>query len=182
MINIDQAVNNIQQGKVIAYPTEAVYGLGCNPFDEQAFNNLLTIKNRPIEKGVILIAANIEQIKHLVKLEDQSWTTTILNSWQQTHQAITWVIPITKLTPSWITGGRKTLAVRITHHKTIIELCNKLQSPLVSTSANLSQQVPAKTSKECLDIFPNIAILEGKTLGLTQPSQIWDALSLTRLR
>lgn len=181
-INLTQSVKEIQSGKVIAYPTEAVYGLGCDPFNQQAFNDLLALKNRPISKGVILVAANIEQIKSLVKIENEVWTEQILASWQNKEQAITWVIPTTNKVPNWLTGGRNTLAVRITHHIQIKKLCNLLNSPIVSTSANLSQQLPIKTAEKCLQTFPNTPILEGKISGLKHTSQIWDAETIKQLR
>ena len=182
IISISQAVDALKIGKTIAYPTEAIYGLGCNPFDKQAVDNLLTIKNRSVAKGLIIVAANIEQIKYLVKLEEQNWSKKIIESWQDKNKAITWIVPTTNKAPNWLTGGRKTLAVRVTYHSVIKELCALLNSPIVSTSANLSKQEPATSQKQCLQMFPNIPILKGETLGLNQPSQIWDARTMQQLR
>ncbi len=188
MINIEQAVEYIQQGEVIAYPTEAVFGLGCDPSNEQAFLKLLAIKQRPIEKGVILIASTVEQVLPWAKLLNENWTDTVLASWQATEQPIkgikpiTWILPAQPNTPKWLTGGRDTIAVRISQHSTVVQLCNALNSAVVSTSANLFQQ-PAITSAEvCQKIFPNIPILSGQTQGLSAPSQIWSAKTLKQIR
>lgn len=181
-INLTQAATEICSGGIIAYPTESIFGLGCSPFNEQAFNKLLTLKNREPSKGVIVIAASLEQIAPMIKIKNQPWEQQVIASWQNNLQAITWVLPATDKTPEWLTGGRKTLAVRITHHPEIIKLCNKIDSPIVSTSANISQQPPAKTREQCLKMFPKTAVLEGETLGQKQPSQIWDARSAKQLR
>jgi len=181
-INITQAVDEIKAGKTIAYPTEAVYGLGCDPFNESAFNNLLTLKQRNLSKGVILIAANIAQLLPYVLLKNQPWEEKVQTSWQDNKQAITWILPATENVPIWLTGGRKTLAVRVTHHEIVKSLCEKLNIPIVSTSANLSQQAPALSAKECQTRFSKISVLEGKLLGLKHPSQIWNAITQQQLR
>ncbi len=184
--SIAEAVKIVKSGGVIAYPTEAVYGLGCDPFNEQAFNKLLELKQRPIEKGVILIASDIDQIKDLVEIEECSWTDRVLNSWELARTAqgfpITWILPVKKIVPHWITGGRETLAVRVTNHPAVIALCDALSQPLVSTSANLTGMPSAKTAQDCNAIFPNIFVLDGETGSQDSPSQIWDALTLQRLR
>lgn len=182
LLTLNQAIIAIQQGEVIAYPTEAVYGLGCNPFDEKAFNRLLDLKQRPVEKGVILIAANVEQIADLALIFNQAWLNLVLESWQNAATPTTWVLPATDKVPSWITGGRSTVAVRVTHHPQVKALCEALGMPLVSSSANLTGQAPIKTAAECAQHFPGIGIMEGSLSGLSEPSQIWDAQSQQRLR
>ena len=57
---LNQAVTALKQGGILAYPTEAVWGLGCDPFNQQAVLKLLALKQRPMDKGLILIAANVE--------------------------------------------------------------------------------------------------------------------------
>lgn len=188
LLTIPQAVNAIQSGQVIAYPTEAVYGLGCDPLDEMAFEALLDLKQRPIEKGVILIASNLQQITDWIKFEDQPWVEQVISSWSpvtdrgEISPPITWVLPARDNVPSWITGGRDTLAVRVSHHPQVKRLCDALNSPIVSTSANLTGQAPAKSVQACWDFFPQTKVLEGELMGLAQPSQIWEAQTLTRLR
>ena len=88
--SIEKAAMLMKQGEVIAYPTEAVVGLGCDPFNEQAVKRLFHVKQRPYEKGVILIAANIEQIRDMVELDDQPWQPPVEASWPG---PITWVLP-----------------------------------------------------------------------------------------
>lgn len=182
LITVEQAVVKILAGEVIAYPTEAVYGLGCDPFNERSFAQLLQLKNRALEKGVILIAASTEQLEGLVELQNQPWTQTVLESWQDVNQPMTWVLPVRSAVPDWLTGGRDTLAVRVTHHPVAKALCEQLQKPLVSTSANISGEAPIRTVAACVQAFPRLPIVEGDLMGQAQPSQIWDAMTQRQLR
>ena len=137
--NTPTAITCLTQGEVILYPTEAVYGLGCDPDNQQAVEALLAIKQRPVEKGLILIADNYGQ---LLKYVDDAKIpmdkrADIFSSWPA---AITWVMPASKNTPKWLTGQFDTIAVRVTNHPTVKRLCQEFGKPLVSTSANLTGQ------------------------------------------
>jgi L-threonylcarbamoyladenylate synthase len=168
----------LQQGGVIAYPTEAVYGLGCDPDNEAAVMALLAIKKRPVEKGLILIAANYSQLLPYVddKAIPPEKRYQIFSSWPG-H--ISWVLPASKTAPKWITGQFDSIAVRVSAHPVVQQLCSAYGKPLVSTSANLSGQ-PAITDKAELQQSLGdklSAIMPGPLGGATQPSQIRDALS-----
>ncbi len=180
--NITQAVKILQAGGVIAYPTEAVYGLGCDPFNLQAVEKLFHVKQRPVEKGLILVAASVEQISCYVELEDAPWEAEVLASWPG---PVTWVLPVkaTANLPDWITGGRKTVAIRVSDHPTVQALCIAFGKPIVSTSANLTNQTPASSCAEIKQIFQDsVWCLEGELGDLSQPTQIKDALSGQILR
>ncbi|MDR6985420.1 tRNA threonylcarbamoyl adenosine modification protein (Sua5/YciO/YrdC/YwlC family) [Rheinheimera pacifica] len=168
----------LQQGGVIAYPTEAVYGLGCDPDNEAAVMALLAIKQRPVEKGLILIAANYSQLLPYVddKAIPPEKRYQIFSSWPG-H--ISWVLPASKTAPKWLTGQFDSIAVRVSAHPVVQQLCSAYGKPLVSTSANLSGQ-PAITDKAELEQSLGAklsAIMPGPLGGATQPSQIRDALS-----
>ncbi len=180
--NITDAVEILQAGGVIAYPTEAVYGLGCDPFNLQAVEKLFHVKQRPVQKGLILIAASVEQISSYVELKGRSWEVEVLASWPG---PMTWVLPVkaTANLPDWITGGRKTVAIRVSAHPTVQALCNEFGQPIVSTSANLSKQEPARSCAEIKQLFQeSVWCLEGELGELSQPTQIRDALSGQVLR
>jgi L-threonylcarbamoyladenylate synthase len=180
--SIKQAVNILQAGGVIAYPTEAVYGLGCDPFNLQAVEKLFHVKQRPVEKGVILVAASVEQISTYVELQGRSWEGEVLASWPG---PMTWVLPIkaTANLPDWITGGRKTVAIRVSAHPTVQALCRAFGQPIVSTSANLSNQTPASSCAEIKQVFEDsVWCLEGELGDLMQPTQIKEASSGQILR
>lgn len=172
---IDKIIVSLHQEQVIAYPTEAVFGLGCDPDSELAVNKLLALKQRPWEKGLILIADNYEQLKSYI---DDSQLT------EEQKQAmfamwpgpVTWVLPAKATTPKWLTGQFDTLAVRVTDHPLVKELCRQYGKPLVSTSANLSGLEPCRTTDEVVAQFKDsIPILDGAVGGRQNPSEIRDA-------
>ena len=180
--NITQAVEILQAGGVIAYPTEAVYGLGCDPFNLQAVEKLFHVKQRPVEKGLILVAATVEQISFYVDLQNTTWEAEVMASWPG---PVTWVLPVKKTAnlPSWITGGRNTVAIRVSAHPTVQALCNAFGKPIVSTSANLTNQAPARSCAEIKQVFKDsVWCLEGELGDLSQPTQIREALSGRILR
>lgn len=176
---IEQAVKALQQGGVIAYPTEAVYGLGCDPLNESAVKKILKLKQRKKEKGLILIAANFEQVKPFLQNLSKDIEEKILSSWSESTKPITWLIPVKDSTSSFLSGQFDTLAVRVTKHPVVKELCEKFNSAIVSTSANLSKQEPARNSQQVLQFFKNEIdfIVEGETDQNAQPSEIRDALT-----
>ncbi len=177
-LSINEAAIRLKSGGVIAYPTEAVWGLGCDPFDETAVMRLLAIKQRPVDKGLILIAADLAQLQPLLDLPAMPETrlAEVLASWPGPH---TWVLPASATAPRWITGTHPGIAVRVSAHPTVVALCRAFGGPLVSTSANLAG-APAAFLREQLD--PAVLALvggatEGETGGLDQPTPIRDALS-----
>lgn len=181
-MNLEQAVEKLIKGEVISYPTEAVYGLGCDPFNEQAFQKLLQAKQRPFSKGVILVVANLEQAKELAEIMDAPWTNAVLSSWASSLHPTTWVLPAKPSVPNWITGDRDTVAIRLSHHCEVNALCEAFGGALVSTSANLSGEPPIKDAAMSRQVFPEISVLEGELSGQQTPSQIWDAQTMQQLR
>jgi len=177
---IEHSVTLIKQGEVIAYPTEAVFGLGCDPFNEAAVQKLFHVKQRPFEKGVILIAASQDQIQDLVKLENEAWQERVQATWPG---PFTWVLPVNKALPDWITGGRDTVAVRVSDHPIVQALCLAFGGPIVSTSANISGQPPARSCAEVDEQFKQAVFCIPASVGtLAEPSQIWRATDNKRLR
>ena len=178
--SIEKAAMLIKQGEVIAYPTEAVFGLGCDPFNEQAVKQLFHVKHRPYEKGVILIAADVEQIRDMVELEGQPWQQQVETSWPG---PITWVLPTKTSLPDWITGGRDSVAIRVSNHPTVQALCLAYGGPIVSTSANISGQEPTRTYAEVSRQFASsVYCIDAEVGNLDKPTQIWDAVTNQQLR
>lgn len=182
-LSIEDARDRLQQGGVIAYPTEAVWGLGCDPFNERAVHRLLAIKQRPVEKGMILIAAELEQLRSCLDLAalPGDRLAEVLASWPGPH---TWAMPASERAPAWITGAHSSLAVRVSAHPTVTALCRAFGGPLVSTSANLSGQ-PAPLLRAELDpvLLARLdGVTEGETGGLARATPIRDASSGQQLR
>jgi len=168
------AARTLRAGGLVAYPTEAVYGLGCDPFNERATLRLLAMKGRAMHKGLILIAASHDQLQPLLQPQAESTLAPVLASWPGPH---TWILPASARVPVWLTGGSGGIAVRVTAHPLAARLCRAFGGPLVSTSANTSGRPPARTALQArralgkrVDYF-----LPGATGGAARPSEIRDA-------
>lgn len=182
-VDIEEAAALLRQGGLLAYPTEAVWGLGCDPDDRDAVLRLLQLKQRPQEKGLILVAARFDQLQpwlDLIALPPQR-LAAVLGSWPGPN---TWVMPAATDAPAWITGGRGGIAVRVSGHPLVAALCEAFGGPLVSTSANLGGQPPAYSQAE-LDpaLLEAIdAVVAGETGGLARPTPIHMAIDGSVLR
>lgn len=171
----------IHAGGLIAYPTEAVFGLGCHPQDGDAVARLLKLKRRPQEKGLILIADTPQALApYLGEIPEQAWQR-VVESWPGPN---TWVVPASDSTPAWLTGRHDSIAVRVTDHPIAAALCRVAGTPLVSTSANLSQHPPAVNPLQVhLRCSPGVdLVVHGRTGGLSRPTVIRDALKETLIR
>ena len=180
IFRLRHAAYRLHEGGVVAYPTEAIYGLGCDPLNRRAVARLLDIKQRPISKGLILIAASFEQLIPFVRPVPGAQMQAVLESWPGPN---TWLLPAAGSTPHWLTGGRDSIAVRVTAHPLAAGLCRAFGGAIVSTSANLSGYPPAKTALEVRLRCPGTdVILHGSTGGSTRPTTIRNALSGTVIR
>lgn len=181
-----QALSALDNGEVIAYPTEGVWGLGCDPFNASAVDRLLAIKNRPMDKGLILVAANLDQISPLLhSLSDQQRSRLNKSvSGELSSRPTTWLIPSYDLIPYWITGEHRTVAVRISKHPTVAALCEAYGGMIVSTSANPSKQAPAVTQLAARHYFAKqvSVYLSGQVSCSGQTSEIRDLVTGDVLR
>ena len=173
---IQRAAAIIQGGGIVAYPTEAVWGLGCDPFNEQATNRILALKRRQRSMGLILIAATINQLQPFLKNINPEQRQQLLESWPGPN---TWLIPDNGLAPDWITGGRNTLAMRVTDHPLASALCQAVGGPIVSTSANPHGLLPARSALKVRNYFGRALddVLPGRVGIAVNPSTIRDLLS-----
>ena len=164
----------VREGGVIAYPTEAVFGLGCDPLNYQAVSKLLSIKQRKPDKGLILIAADLAQIKPYIGKLSKSIYQKIEKKYST---PTTWLLPKADSLPYWLSGKHDKIAIRITAHPIAAELCRRCGYALVSTSANVEGQPPARNSLRVQRSLGRAIdkIVCGETSGLTNPSRIIDA-------
>lgn len=172
----DRAAGLVRDGGVIAYPTEAVYGLGCDPSNEDAVMRLLGIKSRSVFEGLILIAASVAQLEPFIEPLTPAIESLVMPTWPGPH---TWVVPARADTPLWLRGRHSGIAVRVTAHPAAAALCERAGTALVSTSANLHGEAPARTAAEAGDMFGDSVdyIVPGDTGGQERPSAIRDAVS-----
>lgn len=178
---IRRAGSVIRAGGVIGYPTEAIWGLGCDPLNVEAVARILVLKERPATMGFILIAAGFEQLEPWLEPVSREVRARITATWPG---PVTWVLPARSWVPDWLHGGRGSLAVRVTAHAQSARLCRATGFAIVSTSANRSGRPPARSGIQVRRWFGDELdlILGGATDGLARPSEIRDAVSGRSIR
>jgi L-threonylcarbamoyladenylate synthase len=179
--HIRQAVRRLGAGGVIAYPTETVYGLGCDPFNATAVLKLLDLKRRNIDQGLILIAGDFAHLEPLLSPLAATIRDRVTRSWPG---PVTWALPCLPETPLWLRGAHHSLAVRVTSHPLARALCEAWNGPLVSTSANRHGSPPATKALGVQMAFNGELdyILHGTVAGTGRPSEIRDGLTGRVLR
>lgn len=170
---IQRAADAMWAGEVIAYPTEGVWGLGCAPHDEHAVCRLLAIKRRAMDKGLILVAANVAQLGDLYRDLSDAQKAMLNETWPG---PVTWLIPNNGSVPEWITGDHPSVAVRVSAHPLVSGLCKAFGGPVVSTSANPQGLPPAMNRLKVKSYFRphELTILPGSLGKQTKPSEIRD--------
>jgi L-threonylcarbamoyladenylate synthase len=182
-LSIEAAATLLRRGGVIAYPTEGVWGLGCDPFDGNAVSRLLAIKQREVAKGLILVAADQAQFDGLLDWDavPPERLADVRTGWPGPN---TWIVPAGPRVPRWITGEHASVAVRVSAHPVVAALCSAFAGPIVSTSANPAGS-PAPATRDGLDPALVAAVdgcVAGETGGRAGPSDIRDACTGALLR
>lgn len=169
---IRQAARVLKAGGIVAYPTESVFGLGCDPWNPRAVLGLLRLKRRGAAKGLILIAADDRQLTAL-GIADSIRRETLAGPGPR---PVTWLVNAPGA-PRWIRGAHTKTAVRIVNHPVAAALCRAFGGPIVSTSANISGSPPARTALKVRLLFGDRLddVLGGETGPFDRPSEIRDA-------
>jgi L-threonylcarbamoyladenylate synthase len=175
------ALRALAAGGVIAYPTEGVWGLGCDPQNEDAILRLLRLKRRDWRKGLILIACDFAQLEPYVERPSKTALKRAFETWPGPH---TWVFPCAATVSPLLTGEYDSLAVRVTAHPVAAQLCAAFGGALVSTSANVSNRPPARSASEVRLAFGKRidALVPGALGGLEKPTSIRHVVSGLILR
>ena len=161
----------------MAYATEHCFGLGCDPRSERAVWRLLRIKDRPAHKGLIVLAADIDQLAPYIAEAPAEVTA----SWPGPH---TWLLPPCRRAPRWITGAHARIAVRVTAHAQAAALCRAAGMAIVSTSANRTGEHPARSYRETVRRLGGEIdyVLPGRVGALRTPTPIRDAVTGQAIR
>lgn len=182
MSSFSEIVEKLKQNQVVAYPTEAVFGLGCNPQSENAVRALLALKQRDEAKGLILIAPDLDLLMPYIDISGLN-TAQRQRLEQVGEQAITWIVPANANLPRYLTGKFDTIAVRLCRLPAVAALCEATGFALTSTSANLSGLPPCREASEVRAQFGNdFPVLDAPTGGRQNPSEIRDIFSNHILR
>lgn len=170
---VRRLAKQMRAGGVCAYPTEAVWGLGCDPFNLSAVSRILALKQRSVSKGLILVAADIQQFEpYLSELSTQQYQL-LLGSWPGPN---TWLVPHNGMSAPWVHGDFSSVALRVSAHPIVVGLCRAFGGPIVSTSANPQGLNPAISAMDVNRYFNGLldGIAPGSVDSAAQPSIIRD--------
>jgi L-threonylcarbamoyladenylate synthase len=171
---LDQVRRHIRRGGVIAYPTEGVWGLGCDPWNNEAVARVLALKGRAMAKGLILVAGSIGQVNFLLQPLPAELGDRATEHWPG---PVTCLLPdLDNQVPSQVKGRHRTIAVRVSAHPVVKALCDAADQPLVSTSCNPVGRPPARHPWQVRRYFPDDAVrlVHGALGGYRKPSRILD--------
>ena len=176
LLDTATAVEHLRAGHVIAYPTEAVFGLGCDPANESAVRKLLLMKGRHESAGLVLIASGFSQLRRWIAAVDETLVEKAMQTWPG---PVTWLFPRADDVPDYVAGYHDTIAVRITAHEPSHALCEAFGSALISTSANHTATEPARTATQVQEYFGSrlAGILAGELGDGEKSSEIRDLVS-----
>lgn len=180
--DLQTAAEALRAGGVVAYPTEAVYGLGCDPQNHAAFERVFALKQRPPTQGVLLIAADFAQVEmYIDPAAPAAALARARATWPGPH---TWILPRAANVPDWIAGSHAGIALRVTAHPLAAALCRAFDGAIVSTSANRHGEPPARTAEQVRAAFNGelAYILDGAVGGLERPTPIRNAVSGVEIR
>ncbi len=167
------AVDALKRGSIIAYPTEAVYGLGCDPRNETALQRIIELKGREAHKGFILVASSQAQLAEFLAPVEPAWQALFDQHWPG---PVTFVAPVAANMSGLLSGFRDTLAVRVSAHSVVRSLCDCFDGPIVSTSANRSGQAALVTGQQVVNEFGDGFgfVVDGDVGALASPTRILD--------
>ncbi|MFT6791068.1 MAG: L-threonylcarbamoyladenylate synthase [Cellvibrionaceae bacterium] len=182
-VSVKIAAKIIGGGGVVAYPTEGVWGLGCDPFNEFAVRKILQLKERSINKGLILIGSAIGQFDFLLDDISDEKFQHLKKTWPG---PFTWIVPHHQQIPNWVSGNHSGVAIRVSDHPLVQALCNCYGGPIISTSANRQSKPSATTRLKVRCYFgrsPQLEFITPGVIGKNQrPSEIRDLNTMALVR
>src|SRR5680860_91017 len=176
----DVAAEVLQSGGVLIYPTDTIYGIGGNAFDEVVIDKIMNIKNREREKPLLVFVKDIKAARRIACID--SVVEKILNNiWPG---PITVVLRKKDILPDSLTGNGETIAVRIPDDEFVAKLLEKVDFPIIATSANISGENNLFEAEDIIekfsgrkvqpDLFVNAGKIENKQastiIDLTTPA------------
>ena len=162
----------VEKAAVIAYPTDTIWGFGCHPLCASAAIRIMNIKQRGLEKGLILLSPELDYCKPYISDDLSSQQIELLQ--ESSSHPVTWLVPASPSCPVWLTGQHATIAIRLTSHPFIVSLCSAMQAPIVSTSANRHGKPSVRNAQQARRQFANELdhIITGFNTGTGSASEI----------
>ena len=147
---IDYCVQYFKKGNIGILPTDTVYGIGCDPLNIQALQDLYCIKNRNLNKPINILVSDIHMVKSFVKNINEIEQKLIETFWPG---ALTIIFNKSEIVPNLLTSGLDTIGIRMPNNKICLEIITKLKKPLAMSSANISDNVPDSDLNSLLSDF-----------------------------
>ena len=141
---LNQAVELLKDGGVVAFPTDTVYGVGVDPLQPQAVRKLYRIKGRPDNKPIAILVGSIEDVERVAQSPSEPFSRLADRFWPG---GLTLILEARDLPPE-ITAGGNTVGVRMPDHPLTLELLREFGGPIATTSANRSGEDPATSARE----------------------------------
>jgi tRNA threonylcarbamoyl adenosine modification protein (Sua5/YciO/YrdC/YwlC family) len=168
---IKRIVQILKDGGVIAYPTDTIYGIGCNIFNKEGIERIYKIKRRWKNKPLSFICADLSNISQYAIVPNYAYR--IMK--RCLPGPYTFILEASSLTPRKILGKRKTIGIRLPNHKLCLSIVKELGHPIISTSANISEEEELNTPDDIEDKLGHSLdlIIDGGPL-ISTPSTIID--------
>jgi L-threonylcarbamoyladenylate synthase len=147
---LERAVVSLQQGGIVAFPTETYYGLAVDPYNENALKALFRLKERELSKPILILISEVEQLEEIANSVPGSYQPLMRKFWPG---PLTLIFPARKNLSPLLTGGTETVGVRISSNDIATRFCRKWGKPITATSANISGMEPAKNASEVSRMF-----------------------------
>lgn len=168
---LNSCVNKLKNGGIVIFPTETVYGIGANAYNEHSVRKIYEIKKRPDEKPLSILVGNINEIEKYAVISNEL-ERKIINNFMP--GPITIVLKKKQGMFDYVSSGKDTIGVRIPDNNIILTILNKLQLPIVAPSANISGKPSGIILQEILKDFNNKVdvCIDGGKAKLSEPSTI----------
>lgn len=169
---VDLAVEHLRKGHVILYPTDTIWGIGCDATNEAAVEKIYRIKKRTESKSLIVLLADPGQLTNYVK----KVPTIAYDLISSISKPTTIIYPNAINLAKNVVAEDNTIAIRITRYEFCKAMLKEFGKPVVSTSANVSGELPplafSKISKEILESVDHVVDYHRGTVNETKPSTI----------
>ncbi|HAB51283.1 MAG: threonylcarbamoyl-AMP synthase [Ignavibacteria bacterium RIFOXYB2_FULL_35_12] len=148
---VNKAVRVLKEGGIIIYPTDTVYGIGCDIFNKEALERIFTIKNDGITKLFSFVCSDLKDIAKYAKVSDYAYRTMK----HLLPGPYTFILPAAKQVPKKLWTKRKTVGIRVPNHPIALKLVAELGNPIISTSTTTRKGTLIIDPVEIKSIFEN---------------------------
>lgn len=167
---IRRAVDALEAGEVIAYPTDTAYGLACDLFNKKAIDRLYQIKGLERSQKLSFVCQDLKEVSHYAVMHDHVFR--VLRRYLP--GPYTFIVDATREVPKIVQTPRKAVGIRVPKHPIALELMKELGRPIISTTAARHGEVPTPDPREIEDLFWGIALVLDAGSGGTVPSSVVD--------